>query len=300
MCSWGRVLAAECHASNPKRAFRLLEGRTAAKENFLLILPQKCTVYFGEEVWSPVYSHVLLLAELCYNELLSLSVGEILVMHIYCHGRHISSALKIFRVYFFSQCSYGPNSLWLYLKKNLVSLKICPLAMWYSSEHVFSFVLILWEKKVDWPPYSGTSSLKWGTFAVPLRFYHLALFSILDPFRLDLVLAKAYTFVHVPCSGILNPRVAVSLEEENQHTMMEQGLFMPTQKVLNLRKKLLKFLQEQIYPRESEFYSMAQSSDRWTIHPEEEKLKLLAKQEGLWNLWIPVRFYLVVFIHNLN
>ncbi|XP_042439994.1 probable acyl-CoA dehydrogenase IBR3 isoform X1 [Zingiber officinale] len=87
--------------------------------------------------------------------------------------------------------------------------------------------------------------------------------------------------------GIVNPSVAVSLEDENQHSMMVQGLLMPTQKVLNLRKKLLKFLQEQIYPRESEFYSMAQSSSRWTIHPEEEKLKWLAKQEGLWNLWIP-------------
>lgn len=152
---------------------------------------------------------------------------------------------------------------------------------------------------MDWPPFTNQLT-QVRHFFCSIKFYHLALFSILDPFRLDLVLAKAYKFVCVPCSGILNPRVAVPLEEENQHSMMELGLFMPTQKVLNLRKKLLKFLQEQIYPRESEFYSMAQSSSRWTVHPEEEKLKLLAKQEGLWNLWIPVRFYLLVFIHNLN
>lgn len=47
-----------------------------------------------------------------------------------------------------------------------------------------------------------------------------------------------------------------------------------------------------IYPLEKEFYKLAQSSMRWTVHPEEENLKELAKREGLWNLWIPVSIVL--------
>ena len=39
---------------------------------------------------------------------------------------------------------------------------------------------------------------------------------------------------------------------------------------------------------ENEFNKRAQSDLRWTVHPEEEKLKELAKKEGLWNLWLPV------------
>lgn len=50
----------------------------------------------------------------------------------------------------------------------------------------------------------------------------------------------------------------------------------------------MKFMEDHIYPLENEFYRLAQSNLRWTIHPEEERLKDLAKREGLWNLWIPV------------
>lgn len=68
----------------------------------------------------------------------------------------------------------------------------------------------------------------------------------------------------------------------------DQGKFVPSQKVLLLRKKLIKFMEEHIYPMENEFYKLAQSDSRWTVHPAEEKLKEMAKKEGLWNLWIPV------------
>ncbi|XP_047164617.1 probable acyl-CoA dehydrogenase IBR3 isoform X2 [Vigna umbellata] len=67
-----------------------------------------------------------------------------------------------------------------------------------------------------------------------------------------------------------------------------QGKFVPSQKVLELRKKLIKFMEEHIYPMENEFYELAQSDSRWTVHPAEEKLKEMAKKEGLWNLWIPL------------
>ncbi|EXB50800.1 Acyl-CoA dehydrogenase family member 10 [Morus notabilis] len=63
--------------------------------------------------------------------------------------------------------------------------------------------------------------------------------------------------------------------------------FVPSKKVLELRNKLIKFMENHIYPMENEFYKLAQSPSRWTVHPEEERLKELAKKEGLWNLWIP-------------
>lgn len=70
--------------------------------------------------------------------------------------------------------------------------------------------------------------------------------------------------------------------------LSNQGKFVPSQKVLNLRNKLIQFMEEHIYPMENEFYKLAQSESRWTVHPAEEKLKELAKKEGLWNLFIPL------------
>ncbi|XP_051129616.1 probable acyl-CoA dehydrogenase IBR3 [Andrographis paniculata] len=65
------------------------------------------------------------------------------------------------------------------------------------------------------------------------------------------------------------------------------GRFVPSPKVQELRNKLIRFMEDYIYPMEKEFYKLAQSDKRWTIHPEEERLKQLAKKEGLWNLFIP-------------
>lgn len=74
-----------------------------------------------------------------------------------------------------------------------------------------------------------------------------------------------------------------------------EGRFAPSQKVLVLRNKIIKFMEEHIYPMEEEFYKLSQSEARWTVHPAEEKLKELAKKEGLWNLWIPVCIYVLLF-----
>ncbi|WCJ23452.1 acyl-CoA dehydrogenase-related [Euphorbia peplus] len=78
----------------------------------------------------------------------------------------------------------------------------------------------------------------------------------------------------------------VQISSKNK-ILEESGRFVPSQKVLELRKKLIKFMEDHIYPLENEFYKLAQSSSRWTVHPEEERLKELAKKEGLWNLFIP-------------
>ncbi|KAK9288069.1 hypothetical protein L1049_016515 [Liquidambar formosana] len=78
------------------------------------------------------------------------------------------------------------------------------------------------------------------------------------------------------------------VESEDQGLSRERGKFVPSTKVLELRSRLIKFMETHIYPMEKEFYKLAQSPLRWTVHPEEENLKELAKREGLWNLWIPL------------
>ncbi|MQM01846.1 hypothetical protein Taro_034597, partial [Colocasia esculenta] len=81
-------------------------------------------------------------------------------------------------------------------------------------------------------------------------------------------------------------RLLTHLKSERENP--RSGKFVPSSKVLELKDKLLRFMDKHIYGMENEFYKLAQSSLRWTIHPEEERLKELAKKEGLWNLWIPV------------
>ncbi|KAI9114020.1 hypothetical protein K1719_015271 [Acacia pycnantha] len=78
------------------------------------------------------------------------------------------------------------------------------------------------------------------------------------------------------------------VDEDDMHGFSNVGKFVPSKKVLQLKNRLIKFMEEHIYPMEKEFYELAQSASRWTVHPMEEKLKELAKKEGLWNLWIPI------------
>ncbi|XP_047069202.1 probable acyl-CoA dehydrogenase IBR3 [Lolium rigidum] len=84
------------------------------------------------------------------------------------------------------------------------------------------------------------------------------------------------------------PRQEFHSEQEGSALTNGQGRFVPNEKVMQLRKKIMKFMKDHIYPKEDELYKHAQSTSRWTIHPEEENLKALAKQEGLWNLFIPL------------
>nr|XP_043606106.1 probable acyl-CoA dehydrogenase IBR3 [Erigeron canadensis] len=89
-------------------------------------------------------------------------------------------------------------------------------------------------------------------------------------------ITRGKDYVH----GIANDKKDRGLEDG--------GRFVPNKKVQELREKLIKFMEDHIYPMEHEFSKLAQSSMRWTIHPQEEKLKEIAKQEGLWNLFIPL------------
>ena len=58
-------------------------------------------------------------------------------------------------------------------------------------------------------------------------------------------------------------------------------------RVQELRKKLMAFMDEHIYPNESKYYAHVRSDKRWTPVPVIEELKPVARKAGLWNLFLP-------------
>ncbi len=59
-------------------------------------------------------------------------------------------------------------------------------------------------------------------------------------------------------------------------------------KVNELRAKLDSFMRSHVYPAESAYFEFVNSADnRWTIPPLMEDLKNIARDEGLWNLFLP-------------
>ncbi|HSH08464.1 MAG TPA: acyl-CoA dehydrogenase family protein [Burkholderiales bacterium] len=58
-------------------------------------------------------------------------------------------------------------------------------------------------------------------------------------------------------------------------------------KVEELRKQLLAFMDEHIYPNEHKYYAHVRSDKRWEPVPIIEALKPKAKKAGLWNLFLP-------------
>eukprot|EP00897_Mesotaenium_endlicherianum_P002862 jgi/Mesen1/2603/ME000166S01727 len=63
----------------------------------------------------------------------------------------------------------------------------------------------------------------------------------------------------------------------------------PTAKVRALRARVEAFMREHVYAAETvlEEHAQADGGRRWSVHPLVERLKGLAQQQGLWNLWIP-------------
>jgi acyl-CoA dehydrogenase len=60
-----------------------------------------------------------------------------------------------------------------------------------------------------------------------------------------------------------------------------------TPKVQELRKRLIAFMDEHIYPNEAAYYAHVRSDKRWTTVPIIEELKPKARKAGLWNLFLP-------------
>ena len=60
-----------------------------------------------------------------------------------------------------------------------------------------------------------------------------------------------------------------------------------TPKVQELRKRLIAFMNEHIYPNEAAYYAHVRSDKRWEAVPVIEELKPKARAAGLWNLFLP-------------
>jgi acyl-CoA dehydrogenase len=58
-------------------------------------------------------------------------------------------------------------------------------------------------------------------------------------------------------------------------------------RVEELRKRLLAFMDEHIYPNEDKYYAHVRSDKRWEAVPIIEALKPKARKAGLWNLFLP-------------
>src|SRR5471030_3494964 len=60
-----------------------------------------------------------------------------------------------------------------------------------------------------------------------------------------------------------------------------------SEKVQGLRKRLIAFMDEHIYPNESKYYAHVRGDKRWEAVPIIEELKPKARAAGLWNLFLP-------------
>ncbi|MES2535364.1 MAG: acyl-CoA dehydrogenase family protein [Pseudomonadota bacterium] len=58
-------------------------------------------------------------------------------------------------------------------------------------------------------------------------------------------------------------------------------------KVQDLQQRMNVFMEEHIYPNEKAFYQEAEELGPWKVYPTVERLKPLAREAGLWNLFLP-------------
>lgn len=60
-----------------------------------------------------------------------------------------------------------------------------------------------------------------------------------------------------------------------------------SQKSLSLKARIETFMEEHIYPNEARFYRESEDLGPWKVQPVVEELKAKAREQGLWNLFLP-------------
>ena len=64
-------------------------------------------------------------------------------------------------------------------------------------------------------------------------------------------------------------------------------LYQESQKVVELKHRLQAFMDRYVYPNEDRYYREAEELGPWKVFPVVEELKPKAREEGLWNLFLP-------------
>jgi acyl-CoA dehydrogenase len=64
-------------------------------------------------------------------------------------------------------------------------------------------------------------------------------------------------------------------------------IFEYSDKVKDLQKRVQAFMDEYIYPNEKTYYQQSAEGNRWKVIPLIEELKPIAREKGLWNLFLP-------------
>jgi alkylation response protein AidB-like acyl-CoA dehydrogenase len=68
---------------------------------------------------------------------------------------------------------------------------------------------------------------------------------------------------------------------------MEPPMIEHSPRTAELRQRLIQFMEKWVYPAEAAFHAHETGADRWTSAALLEDLKIKARNEGLWNLFLP-------------
>ena len=71
-----------------------------------------------------------------------------------------------------------------------------------------------------------------------------------------------------------------------------------SQKSQSLKARIETFMEENIYPNEARFYRESEDLGPWKVQPVVEELKAKAREQGLWNLFLPESDRGVVAFHK--